>query len=136
MLVPLPEVYTDIAILQYYENVNSQMVSSAETGLFAIAAAMSGFVRFGRGGLVLLDGTLKAAVSAEDLYGQGLDCLLLAPDEGCRAPGPCCGKPALDIPRRQDAPSRHRLGEPPEVRCPQILEVEVIAASSWLPAPR
>ena len=53
--------------------------------------------------------------------------LLLASDEGCRAPGPGRGKPALDIPRRQDAPGRHRLGEPLELIGPQILEVEVIA---------
>src|SRR4029077_15768064 len=53
--------------------------------------------------------------------------LLLAPDEGCRAPGPRCGKPALDIPRRQNAPDRHRLGEPLQLICPEILEVEVIA---------
>jgi hypothetical protein len=39
----------------------------------------------------------------------------------------CCTLPALDIPRRQDAPHRHRLREPLELRCPQILEVEVTA---------
>ena len=37
----LPEAYTYIAILRKYQ------VNSAETALFAIAAAMSGFVRFG-----------------------------------------------------------------------------------------
>ncbi len=53
--------------------------------------------------------------------------LLLAPDEGCRAPGPARGKPALDIPRRQHTPGRHRLGEPLQLIAPQILEVEVVA---------
>jgi hypothetical protein len=42
--------------------------------------------------------------------------LLLAPDEGCRTPGPGRGKPALDIARRQHAPGRHRLGEPLQLR--------------------
>ena len=38
-----------------------------------------------------------------------------------------CGKPALDIPRQQHPPGRHRLGESLQLRCLQILEVEVIA---------
>ena len=70
---------------------------------------------------------LAAAVAAAVPGPQQQPHLLLAPDEGCRAPGPCCGKPALDIPRRQDAPGRHRLGEPLELIGPQILEGEVIA---------
>ena len=53
--------------------------------------------------------------------------LLLAPDKRGGTPGPGCGRPALDIPRRQDAPDRHRLGEPLQLIGPQIFEVEVIA---------
>ena len=78
-------------------------------------------------GFALDQHDLAAAVATAVPGPQQQPHLLLAPDEGCRAPGPGCGKPALDIPRRQDAPGRHRLGEPLELRCPQILEVEVIA---------
>ena len=86
-------------------------------------------------GLALDQHDLAAAVATAVPGPQQQPHLLLAPDEGCRAPrapplpppGPGCGKPALDIPRRQDAPGRHRLGEPLQLRCPQILEVEVIA---------
>ena len=78
-------------------------------------------------GLALDQHDLAAAVATAVPGPQQQPHLLLAPDEGCGAPGPGCGKPALDIPRRQDAPGRHRLGEPLQLRCPQILEVEVIA---------
>jgi hypothetical protein len=78
-------------------------------------------------GFALDQHDLAAAVAAGIPGPQQQPHLLLAPDEGRRAPGPGRGKPALDIPRRQDAPRRHRLGEPLQLRCPQILEVEVIA---------
>ena len=78
-------------------------------------------------GFALDQHDLAAAAAAAVPGPQQQPHLLLAPDEGCGTPGPGCGKPALDIPRRQDAPGRHRLGEPLELRCPQILEVEVIA---------
>jgi hypothetical protein len=42
-LIALPETHTNIAILLKFQ------VNSAESGVFAIAAAMSGFVRFGHG---------------------------------------------------------------------------------------
>ena len=78
-------------------------------------------------GLALDQHDLAAAMAAAVPGPQQQPHLLLAPDEGCRAPGPGRGKPALDIPRRQDAPGRHRLGEPLQLIGPQILEVEVIA---------
>ena len=78
-------------------------------------------------GLALDQHDLAAAMATAVPGAQQQPHLLLAPDEGCRTPGPGRGKPALDIPRRQDAPGRHRLGEPLQLRCPQILEVEVIA---------
>src|SRR5271165_1229766 len=58
MMLVLPYL-NQILIWQYFGNVNSQMVNSAETGLFAIAAAMSGFVRFG---------TAAAAAGATSIY--------------------------------------------------------------------
>ena len=78
-------------------------------------------------GFALDQHDLAAAVATALPGPQQQPHLLLAPDEGCGAPGPGCGKPALDIPRRQDAPGRHRLGEPLQLIGPQILEVEVIA---------
>src|SRR6516162_1965573 len=78
-------------------------------------------------GLPLDQHDLAAAMASTVPGPQQQPHLLLAADEGCRTPGPGCGKPALDIPRRHDAPGRHRLGEPLQLIGPQICEVEVIA---------
>jgi hypothetical protein len=54
-----------------------------------------------------------AAAVATAFPGPQQQPYFLAPDEGRGAPGPGCGKPALDITRRRDAP----LGLNPSVLC-------------------
>jgi hypothetical protein len=60
MIRPTLQYLKHILIKQYYENIKTQMVNSAETGLFAIAAAMSGFVRYPASALSHF-GSLQAA---------------------------------------------------------------------------
>src|ERR1700738_2405926 len=63
-----------------------------------------------RPGFALDQHDLAAAAATAVPGPQQQPHLLLASDKGCRAPGPCRSKAALDIPRRQDAPDRYRLG--------------------------